>query len=130
MKMIKLYTIIVLSLSLYGMANAQNTPLYNGSLPDVDQIQKKDVPRSFDASRLQTTSPDGSVRDFTQSPCYSEIGFNPNMSQEEIIAEYDFCESEKRRKNILTAAVILLGIAILGVMIRSNFKREDTFTGT
>jgi len=128
MKMIKLFAIMAFSMCIHLIADAQNTPLFNMPVPDANKIKNNFVPRSFDASRLVTTSPDGSVRDFTKSPCYQEIGFNPNLPQEEIIAEYDYCESEKRKKSILTIVSVLLVVGGMSLIIRSN-KGRDRSTG-
>jgi len=81
--------------------------------------------RAFDAGRLVLRNADGDViKDLTESPCYKEIGFNPDLSQDAVLREYESCESDKRSKMIWTTLSILFVVGFIGLLVRSNFKKN------
>ncbi len=69
-----------------------NDHLYMDKIKSQPTVQ---YPRAFDAGRLVIRNSDEDVvKDLTESPCYHEIGFNPDLSQQAILNEYESCESE------------------------------------
>jgi hypothetical protein len=111
MKKTKYFTLLLCAICLFNIANAQ--------------------PRSFNADDLLIRDAEGNViKDLTQSPCYHEIGYNPDLPRQMILDEYDYCESEKRKKNILTGVAVLFVVGFLWLMGKSNHKSRDKFTGT
>lgn len=59
------------------------TPLFNDSL-DMNQFKKKTAPRSFDADRLVP---------YKQSGAFKDLGYNPDMPEDKIQAQYDYDQS-------------------------------------
>lgn len=59
------------------------TPLFNDSL-DMSQFKGKIAPRSFDADRLVP---------YKQSGAYKDLGYNPDMPEDKIQAQYDYDQS-------------------------------------
>ena len=88
----------------------------------MSKIKQGNIPRSFDAGDLIVRDDKGNVKDLRESPCWKEIGYNPNMPKAEIIAEYEACESEKRNSLIAIVVAILLGLTIVGLMIRAHYR--------
>lgn len=59
------------------------TPLFNDSL-DLKQFKNKTAPRSFDADRLVP---------YKQSNAFKDIGYNPDMPEDKMQAQYDYDQS-------------------------------------
>lgn len=59
------------------------TPLFNDKL-DLNQFKNKTAPRSFDADRLVP---------YKQSNAFKDIGYNPDMPEDKMQAQYDYDQS-------------------------------------
>jgi len=82
------------------------------------------MPRSFDAGRLIIHNIDGDVlKDLRESPCYGDIGFNPDLTDDQVLREYEACESEKRAKKIWTGIAVLFVGGFLWLLIRSSLRK-------
>lgn len=87
-------------------------------------------PRSFDASDLIIRDDQGNViKNLMESPCWQQIGYNPRMPKQMILDEYDYCESEKRKKTIYTWVGGLFVVDFLWLIIRSAIRRPKPTTG-
>lgn len=63
--------------------NSAPTPLFNDTL-DTSKFKGNNPPRSFDADRLVP---------YKQSGAYKDVGYNPNMPEDKIQAQYDYDQS-------------------------------------
>jgi len=113
-------------MSFLGISRAQK-PLFDDAL-DMDKFKGKSAPRSFDGSRLIMRTKDGGLKDLRESSCYQEIGFNPDLSDDQILRAYEDCESEKRAKKIWTGVSVLLVGGFLWLLIRSSFQKNPKQT--
>jgi hypothetical protein len=81
-------------------------------------------PRAFDASNLIIRDDQGNViKNLMESPCWKDLGYNPDMPKQMILDQYDYCEGEKRKKIMLTWGSIILLVGFLGLMLRSAMKK-------
>lgn len=72
--------------------------------------------RTFSRELLYVKDEKGNIiYDFTSSPCFSELGYNPEFSQAQNLASYKACEASKRSKAFEDAMPFILGL--IGVIL-------------
>jgi hypothetical protein len=95
----------------------------NIDLPVVSNYQK---PHTYisGADLMIKDSKGNIIYDFTESPCFGEIGFMINLTKEQNLARFRDCESRKRNEAIINALPYLAGLVliILGIWLVSYFK--------
>ena len=131
-------TILFMTLLFFLSPAYSQKPLFNDTLPIEEMLHKKQqpyvisespirtIPKSFNAEDLLVKDSDGNVvKDLTKSPCWPEIGYNPNMSRQMILDEYANCEWEKKKSHIITVLSVIGVTGFFSVIILSHFNRSN-----
>ncbi len=109
-------------LSSPNQTTQNTTPLdlsYQSNPSDKIDVEKYSSSfRVFDESLLLVKDENGKVTfSFVNSPCFSELGYNPEFTQAQNLANYKSCEASKRSKAIIEAMPFVVGLAAFILII-------------